>query len=414
MKRLLVINQYFYPDFASTGQYAFEICKSIAQEGIEVHVVTGQPSYTSSSPDALPYEILEGLHIYRVPMGKNKGRENFKIRIKTYLRFLFGAWSLCKKLLKSKKFHYILTFHNPPFVGILGAYFAKKYKISFFYIPYDIHPDILQVTGWRLPSFLIWLWNKINSYIFSNSKKIIVISEGMKNVLLEKKKVPPEKIEVIPLWAQPEIEKTTPNFSIKKELGIDTNELLFLYSGNMGTIYNLDLIIDVACMVRNLNIKFVFVGDGIKRKHLISRVMEEGLENNVKFLPYQPEDKYVNLLLSSDACLVVINPEAEKLAFPSKTFTFLSAGKPIIGIMSNDADLAKLINKTECGWIVNDEKTLFNLIYRIYNYPEEIKEKSKRANETYNTYFKKNKILEKYKKIFTSTAARHHMHTSGV
>jgi glycosyltransferase involved in cell wall biosynthesis len=399
MKRLLVINQYFPPDFASTGQYAFEICKSIGKEGIEVHVVTGQPSYTSSSPDALPYERLEGIHIYRVPLGKKKGRENFRIRITTYLRFLIGSWFSCKKLLKSKKFHYILTFHNPPFVGILGAYFAKKYKISFFYIPYDIHPDILEATGWKLPSFFIWLWNKINNYIFSNSQKIIVISEGMKDILVQRKKVPSEKIEVIPLWAQPEIEETNQNFSIKKELGINDDELLFLYSGNMGTLHNLDLIIDAARLTQNLNVKFVFVGDGIKRKHLISRVMKEGLEN-VKFLPYQPKEKYENLLLSSDACFVVINPEAEKLAFPSKAFTFLSAGKPIIAVMSDKADLARLIDSTGCGWVVNNVEGLSTIIREISIHPEQIKERANKAKEIYNKFFKKEIILVRYKNLF--------------
>jgi glycosyltransferase involved in cell wall biosynthesis len=400
MKRLLVINQYFPPDFASTGQYAFEICKSIGKEGIEVHVVTGQPSYTSSSPDALPYERLEGLHIYRVPIGKKKGRENFRIRITTYLRFLISSWFSCKKLLKSKKFHYILTFNNPPFVGIIGAYFAKKYKIKFLYIPHDIHPDILKATGWRVPSSVIWLWNRINNYIFSNSQKIIVISEGMKDILVERKKVPSEKIEIIPLWANPEIEETNQNCSIKKELGINDNELLFLYSGNMGTLHNLDLIIDAASLTQNLNVKFVFVGDGIKRKHLISRVMKEGLEN-VKFLPYQPKEKYENLLLSSDACFVVINPEAEKLAFPSKAFTFLSAGKPIIAVMSDKADIAKLINSAGCGWVVNNAEGLYDIIREISLNPELIKDCGKKAKESYKKYFKKETILARYREIFT-------------
>jgi glycosyltransferase involved in cell wall biosynthesis len=81
---------------------------------------------------------------------------------------------------------------------------------------------------------------------FLTVKRIIVISEGMKDILVERKKVPSEKIEVIPLWANPEIEETNQNCSIKKELGINDNELLFLYSGNMGTLHNLDLIIDGA------------------------------------------------------------------------------------------------------------------------------------------------------------------------
>lgn len=397
MKRLLVINQYFPPDVASTGQYAFNICEELAKSGIEVYVVTGQPSYTASSPEAPSYEVLSGIHIHRVSMGRNKGREKFKTRISGYFRFLLGAWFASQKLLKSRKFHYVLTFHNPPFVAVLGAYFAKKYKLRFIYIPYDIHPDILVATGWKLPLPLIWLWEKVNRYIFSRAERIVALCESMKNILVEEKKVPTEKVVVIPLWAKPEVSEVIKDLSTK-EVSLQDNEFLFLYSGNMGTLHNLDPIIDAAKLVSDLPVKFLFIGDGIKKQGLISRVRKEKI-NNVSFLPYQPEDRYLQLLLSSHACFVVLDPRVEKLAFPSRAFTFLSAGKPIIAILSPETDLAKLIIRYDCGWIANSGKEIAELIHTLCRNPLQISEKGKKAKETYLNNFKKEIIIKQYLKL---------------
>ena len=119
--RILLINQYFAPDIAATGQYAADICRDLAKLGFDIYVISGQPSYTSCLPLAPKYELMAGVHVYRVFLGKNSGRENFKNRTLGYIRFLCGAWKAGRKLVKSRKFQIVATFHNPPFIGFLGS-----------------------------------------------------------------------------------------------------------------------------------------------------------------------------------------------------------------------------------------------------------------------------------------------------
>lgn len=398
LKRVLVINQYFPPDIASTGQYAADICKGMAKNGFEVYVVTAQPSYTSSSPLASEYEYSDSIYIHRVSLGNNKGRDRLKTRLLGYLYFLWGSWLQSKRLLNSRDFDFIITFHNPPLVGVLGAYLAKKHKLSFIYIPYDIHPDILKATGWKLPSPIIWVWELINKYVFSRAEKIVVLSEGMKDILVNGKGVSPEKVKVIPLWALQEIAGVPDTSEIRRKISLNENELLFLYSGNMGTLHNLDPSLDAANLLRNLPVKFLFIGDGIKKPHLLARIEEEKLKN-VTVLPYQPEDRYLQILSVANACFVVIAPGLEKLNFPSRAFTFLSAGKPIIALMSEGADLAKLIIRAECGWVVNNGKEIAELIHNLYRNPQQITEKAKKAKKVYDLHFRKEVIIREYLKI---------------
>ncbi len=401
MKKILVINQYYYPDFASTGQYAHDICIGLVKYGFGVTVITGMPSYSENSPDAPFFEEIEGVKIYRVSLGGVKGREDKRIRFKGYVKFLIGAWKKAKEILKKENFDIILTFHNPPFVGFLGSLLAKKHKMKFIYIPYDIHPDILVKTGWKIPKPFIYLWEIINKFTFKIAAKIIVLSEGMKKTLVENKKVPENKVTIIPLWGKPEVRLDTESSLIRKELNIKDDELLLLYAGNMGVLYPLEIILDSAKKLNNIPVKFLFIGDGVKKKSLLEKVEKENIKN-VYFLPFQNEKKFVQILNSSDICIVIINKSLQNLAFPSKTFTFLSAGKPVITIANPDADIVKMISQYDCGWSVKDEDEFFLLILNLYKCREKIKIKGVKARETYEKVYKKEKIIENYIQVLNS------------
>lgn len=398
VRRLLVINQYYAPDVASTGQYAADICSGLTSYGFEVHVVTGEPSYSINSPDAPDFEILNGVNVYRVPLGNVKGREDNKTRFKGYVRFLRGAWRLARKLLRLRKFDIILTFHNPPFVGLLGALLAKKYKIRFVYIPYDIHPDVLVATGWRIPKLFVWVWGVVNRMVFKVAEKVVVLSEGMKNTLVHGKKVPAEKIEIIPLWGKPELDATSSDNLIREELEVKDGELLLLYAGNMGILHPLDIIIEAAKRLQGKSVKFLFIGDGAKRRYLMERVKNENIKQ-VSFLPFQPVGKFIQILVSSDACLVTIGKGLENLALPSRIFTFMSAGKPIITIMNPEADVAKIIRENNCGWNVQTSDELAELILDLLKDPIELKQKGKQARKTYLNQFRRDKLIKQYAQL---------------
>jgi len=394
-KRVLVINQYFAPDFASTGQYATDICSGLAGMGHEVHVVTGQPSYTSSSPKSPEHQMMNGVHVYRIFMGKYRGRENIKIRILGYLRFLWGAWREGKKLIRRGGFATVMTFHNPPIVGLLGAHLAKKYNLRFIYVPYDIHPDILVATGWKLPRPVIWIWELINRRILRQANGVVALGKGIKDTLIRNKKASPEKVHVMPLWGKPEFDALQQDVNGLKTLGVNGDELIFLYAGNMGTLHNLDFILDAAKLTDRLPVRFLFLGDGVKRPSLIKRVSEEKIKQ-VKVLPYQPWDKFTQILACSHACFVPLGFGLEKLAVPSRAYTFLSAGKPLITMMAPEADIAQLVKETGCGWNVLNGEELAELIKRLVKNPEELEKRGKTAREVYKERFRREHIIQKY------------------
>ncbi|SFM80898.1 hypothetical protein SAMN05660836_01553 [Thermodesulforhabdus norvegica] len=64
--------------------------------------------------------------VHRVSLGGARGRERLRTRLKGYVLFLLNAWRKSRGLAKTRRFDTVLTFHNPPFVGLIGAYPVRR------------------------------------------------------------------------------------------------------------------------------------------------------------------------------------------------------------------------------------------------------------------------------------------------
>lgn len=394
--RLLVVNLYYPPDIASTGQYAADICRAISRRGIEVHAVVGQPSYTADARTAPPRELDEGVHVHRVSVGRVRGRGNMAVRLSVYLRFLWGAWRKSHELVRTTGADSVLTFHNPPFVSVIGAHLARRHGLRFIYAVYDIHPDILLATRWCwLPRGAVWAWERMNRWILQQAGTVIVLGEGMQRTMREGKRVPPARLRVIPTWATPELRPDDRDEALRSELGVARDELLVLYSGNMGVMHDLDPALDAAAALRDSRVRFYFVGDGPRRKALERRAKAEGL-GHVTFLPFQPGERFVRLLAAADVCLVALRPGMERLAVPSRAYTFLSAGRALLTLMAPESDIARLVMETGCGWNASGGGELTARLREIEAHPAEARERGRRGRQVYEERFQRTRVVERY------------------
>jgi glycosyltransferase involved in cell wall biosynthesis len=395
-RKLLVINLYYAPDFTSTAHYAADICSSIARRGVSVHVIAGAPSYSPSSPVVPAYQVLDGVHVHRIPLGGARGRERMTTRLKGYLLFFWGAWRMANAIAKRERPDALLTFHNPPMVGWLGAKIARKNRLRFTFVFFDIHPDVLLATGWlRLPGPIVSLWRMVNRSIAGTARAVVVIGEGMKRTLVEKHGIPAEKVVVIPLWGRPELTPVPAKRQVRQELGVADSEVLLLYAGNMGILHPLDRILDAAAGLREAPLRYLFIGDGPRRKAMVARVAAERLDR-VSFLPFQEEQRFLDILAASDACFVALEPGLEGLAVPSRAYTILSAGRALITLMAPEADIAQLVNEAECGWNATDTEELERILKNVARCPQELPERGRRGRALYERRFQRERVVEEY------------------
>ena len=401
-KNILVINQYYEPDVASSGQLLAELCEGIVESGNKVTVVVAQPSYESNSEDAYPFELLNGVNVHRIPMNGTKGRANIVFRVLGYVRFLIFSIIKSLQLSKTEDFNVVMTLSNPPIIGIVGVYLSKKMKIPYVSVLYDIHPDIVEAMKWiSLPKFLFKMWNDMTSWIISNSDRTVVLGNGMKQNLINTKNADPNKVDIIPIWARPEFHpRDTNKTKVKDQFGIKNDHLLILFAGNIGIMQPVAPVIKAAVNLKNMPVTFLFLGGGVGMKSLADTIAQKKL-TNVMILPYQPMDDFINLLSTSDACLVTLADGMEKLSVPSRAMTFMSAGKPIIAMMNDESDIAILIRDGSCGLVSDNFEGLVENIEFIVENPTQLLRMGKNARKKYEKDYSKSKVISEFDALFS-------------
>lgn len=401
-KRILVINQYFPPDIASTGHIAEAVCEGLTAGGAHVTAIVGQPSYAGSTSDAPRRETRDTLTIRRVPMGRRRGRDSLTVRAVGYARFLYGAWSAASRASRLAPPHLVVTFHNPPLVGLLGALLARRIGVPFIYVIQDIHPDILERTGWlNLPRWLLGVWRLLSRMILQQAKLTITLSEAMKEYLVTTYDVPDKAVVAIPLWGQPDLEYLPTGVAAMRharaalDLAVSPHDLLVLYAGNMGVMHPVEILLMAAAELRALPVTFLFVGDGTTRRKLerISRKLDLA---NVHFKPYQPLRQFELLVQAADLCAVVLQTGLEDLCVPSRSMTFMSAGRPILAIMNERSAQAQEITQTGAGWSTATVEGVVRVLENLVIRPEQLAEAGAAARSLYRNRYEREMLIRRY------------------
>ncbi|HXF43069.1 MAG TPA: hypothetical protein VNK26_04950, partial [Pyrinomonadaceae bacterium] len=92
-------------------------------------------------------------------------------------------------------------------------------------------------------------------------------------------------------------------------------------------------------------------------------------------------------------------------------YNLMAAGKPILGILEKESEIARMITENEIGWqtMPCDAKSLIDLIELIYSRRNEIPAMSSRARKLAETEFTLEKAVEKYIKVLELRTASSHL-----
>jgi glycosyltransferase involved in cell wall biosynthesis len=161
-----------------------------------------------------------------------------------------------------------------------------------------------------------------------------------------------QKVKIIRLWTTFEnftpVEKSE-NFFIREHLLED--KFIVQYSGNIGLIHNVEVMVEIARLLRDQNrILFLIIGKGDKVNRIKEMVLRYGLEN-CKVLPFQPDNVFPYSLSAADLGVVILDKKTSRGSIPNKAYNLMTAGKPILYIASRDSELnvyAERYNNGKC------------------------------------------------------------------
>ncbi|MFL6062332.1 MAG: glycosyltransferase family 4 protein [Marmoricola sp.] len=155
------------------------------------------------------------------------------------------------------------------------------------------------------------------------------------------------KTSVIPNWAPlDEIVPTERRNAWSHEQGLDDVQTL-LYSGTLGLKHNPALLVALARAVTDAGrpVRLVVVNEGPAEPVLRSEAERLGVP--LTLLPFQPYERLSEVLGSGDVLMVLLEQSAGAFSVPSKTLSYLCAGRPIVGMMPAENLASQLVSGVE-------------------------------------------------------------------
>ena len=345
--QLTVLTQFFPPDYAATGQLVEELSRSFCQNNIGVNVFTGQPGYAFDSNEAPKREVVQGVRVYRTRTSRLWPR---RIRGRAIGGLLYCIRSFFKLLHPHYRKALLLVTTEPPYLPVVAYIMHWLFNQHYVCLLYDLYPDVAVTLG-VVPekNVIVKFWRWLNRLTWRHAKAIVVLSPTMKQRILDFCPEASGKITVIHNWADPNLIRPMPktNNWFAQQHGLD-QVFTVLYSGNMGRCHDMDTIMAAAIELRDEPVRFVFIGDGAKRKHCVDLAQQHGLANCL-FLPYQPKQNLPFSLTACDLSLVSIDRDVEGLVAPSKFYGCLAAGRPIAAVCEPHSYLRGMLAEGQCG-----------------------------------------------------------------
>lgn len=356
--RIISIYRHYWPDVTPYARILRVLLEAFDDEGHDVSVFTAQPNYNEvhSSKQSVK-ERLEGVEVNRITLlGEKKNQFCKRVVNSCYFLvrafvFVFSQRTQCDLI--------IANVHPPILMGCLLRLIRFATGIPYILHCQDVHPEAAFQAGVLKSKLLQRILISIDYRNCQRAEQVVVLSSDMAKTLQFRypKKVL-KNITVInnfPLQRYGSKAKPLPIFENK--IG-QPEPFRILFSGNMGRFQCLNCLIEVSYLLKDKkNIHFIFMGAGSEKKTLESQASEL-LGKTVFFEEHQSVETTFACMELADLGVVSLSPNMFRLAFPSKTMTYLSAGCPVLAIVEPESQIAQEILNNGFGCVASDRNPI--------------------------------------------------------
>ena len=371
---LIVLNRCFPPEIGATGKVARDLGRSLAHR----HFTTFLVGRTVENGQSQPYSLVrresqEGFTVERLgSTGFSHGR--MLGRVLNYLSYLSLALFRC--LILRPKPDVIIAMTDPPLACLVGLLTAIFRKCKFVYNIRDLHPDMALAAGIVGPGWIVAVWERLHRWALRRGDLIVVLGEDMKE-RIQSKGIPVRSIRVVRDGSEPLDPPAQTEHHVVKAIRRDFPFVL-IHAGNLGFAGSWETILEAARLLADENIGIVFVGDGVLRSKLES--LSKNL-SHVRFLNYWPQADLPYVLGAGDLHVVTVKRGLEGLVVPSKLYTILMSGRPILAITPEGSDVSRLVRESQCGLVADpdDAGSIAKSVLLARDNPEEVKKMASRA-----------------------------------
>jgi colanic acid biosynthesis glycosyl transferase WcaI len=345
--RILLLNEYFPPDTAATAHMAAAVVDSLAERH-QVTVLCGRPSYdpTERHPFYLFRRDRRGQALVERVGSTTFPRFRMRQRVWNYLSYV--TLSIPRALVVPTDL--VMAMTDPPFEGIVGAFVAWLKRRPFVYNIRDLYPEMALLGSIVRPSWWVRIWETLHRWALRRASRIIVLGEDTRERIIAKG-IDPARVVVVRDGARAAQPAPAQDHAVTREIRSGF-PFVVLHAGNLGFYGAWETVIKAAEMLDHEEVGFVFVGEGALRSQV--EAAAKGV-SKIKFLPFRPPDQVPYVLAAGDLHLLTIKRGLEGVVVPSKLYSILAAGRPILALAPEGSDVARVVRRMNCGVVVDPE-----------------------------------------------------------
>ena len=402
---VLLLNQAYWPDVVATAQHADDLARSLVGAGNRVTAVASRAIYGEKGSALKRRDSHGGVAIHRVGL-QLFGKQGITPRAFDFALFYAAAAIRCLTL---KRHDVVVCFTTPPFIALVGVLLRLVKGTKVVYWTMDLYPDVAGAAGLMRREGILWrALQSIDRFCLRHSDRVVVLGDCMREVVV-RKGADPSRVSVIPVWSGaetfPSRARTDNPLRIAWGLG---DRFTILYTGNFGIGHDMEAIAGaVEALKDDDRIRWLFIGEGKAKPELERRIAACGARN-VVLAGYQPREQLADVLDAGDAHLVSLLPGWQGLLLPSKFFSVLAAGKPVLWVGPDGTECGSILREHACGFEVQpgDAGALTDRIRWLLEHPDQARAMGERGQRAYRERYCSAEACKQWHRVLGDVVGR--------
>lgn len=406
--KLVVVTPHFAPDVAPTGEVVTRITHELIAQDHRIEVITSLPWYRDHRIEPgyegklVRYEDTPWGRIVRVNPFPTTDKRNIARRAASFVGFSLASAALGGG---GEDVDGVLALSPPLTLGLTGWVIARRRKAPLVFNIQDVYPDVAIELGMLSNPGLVAAARRLEKICYARADAVTVLSGDLKDNISPRVN-DPSKVRVIPNFVDTEWVAPAPfDNAYRKEHGL-SERFVVMYAGNVGLSQSLDLVLDAAAaLAHEKEIVFVINGGGAGKAGLERRA--RGM-TNVVFVDMQPIERLPEVLAAADLHLVPLKRGLARSSVPSKTYSILAAGRPLIASVDPGSEVAQVVERAGAGLAVppEDSEAFTKAVRALYERRDELQAMGAGGRAFVERWASPAAVAKRYADLFTELNAR--------
>ncbi|MGB9347842.1 MAG: glycosyltransferase family 4 protein, partial [Ilumatobacteraceae bacterium] len=346
---------HFEPDTAPTGTVMTRIVAELVERGHTVHVVTSLPWYRTHQIEEgwdgklVRREVTPWGSVTRVHPFPGDDKTNLVRRALGFIAYSLLAGAQCLGVGgRRRRIGAVIAMSPPLTLGLTGWLVSRLRRAPMVFNIQDVFPDAAIETGAISNRWIIAAASWLERISYRAADAVTVLSDDLRdNVAAKMSPGRRDRVHVIPNFVDTDaivpMDRLTDH---RRELGLGDGPVV-LYAGNVGFSQSLDLVVAAAEALPDVT--FLINGDGAAKDALQASAVGRA---NVRFAGYIAPSRLAELLATGDIHVVPLRAGLGRVSVPSKTYSIMAAGRPVVAAIDPDTAVPKILAESGGGLAV--------------------------------------------------------------